>query len=206
MVKDKDAEYLRLIAITDNLRGGVDGLRARAQAARRGGATMIQIRLPDESARTLVSLTRALVSTLDIPVVVHGRIDVALAAGARGVHLGVHDVPVQDARRICAKGLIVGRSAATLDDLALAATADYVTLGPVFASAARRPSSFLGITNFERLARAAAVPVVAIGGITEATVAEVMRAGATGVALISGILGASDPEGAARALRSAIGT
>lgn len=204
---EKSAEHhLRLIAITDNLRDGVDGLRARAQAARRGGATMIQVRLPDESARVLLSLTRMLVTSLDIPVVVHGRIDVALAAGAGGVHLGVHDVSVQDTRRLVGAGLIIGRSAATVDDLALAATASYVTVGPVFAPNARRPASSLGISNFKTLAQAAGVPVVAIGGITAATAGDVMQAGATGVALISGILGVSDPEGAARALRSAIGT
>jgi thiamine-phosphate pyrophosphorylase len=200
------AEHLRLVAITDNLRDGIDGLRARAQGAQRGGATMIQVRLRAESARTLTSLTRALVSALEIPVVVHGRIDVALAAGAHGVHLGVHDLSVQDVRRVVGEEFIIGRSAATVGDLTLATGADYVTLGPIFAPAARRPSSSLGISNFETMVQSARVPVVAIGGITVASAADVMRAGATGVALISGILGVSDPEGAARGLRSAIGT
>ena len=85
------SDALRLIAITDNLRDGVDGLVLRARAARRGGATMIQLRLPDEGARTVAAVARALVTARRHPVVVHGRVDAALAAGAAGVHLGVHD-------------------------------------------------------------------------------------------------------------------
>jgi thiamine-phosphate pyrophosphorylase len=199
-------EHLRLVAITDNLRDGVDGLRARAVAAQQGGATMIQLRLPDEGAHTLAAVARVLVSALEIPVVVHGRVDVALAAGARGVHLSVRDVPVRDVRRITGADFVIGRSAATAADCSRGEDADYITLGPVFATDARRPGSSLGISNFESLVRSAGRPVVAIGGITAGTAAEVVRAGASGVALISAIFGASDPEGAAREVRSAIGT
>lgn len=199
------AELLRVVAITDNLRDGIEGLRMRARAARQGGATMIQVRLPDEGARTLAAVTRDLVSTVDIPVVVHGRIDVALAAGARGVHLGVHDPPVDDVRRLVGAEFLIGRSAATVADLAQASSADYVTLGPVFAPDGRQPGPFIGISNFETLVRSTTVPIVAIGGITAATAGDAIRAGATGVALISGIFGATDPERVAREVRSAIG-
>jgi thiamine-phosphate pyrophosphorylase len=197
---------LRLVAITDNLRDGVDGLVRRAQAAQRGGATMIQLRLPDENAHTIAAVARALVGAIEAPVVVHGRIDAALAAGAAGVHLGVRDIAVADARRIAGPEFIVGRSAANDADLRHAAGADYVALGPVFPTDDRRPAIALGISEFERLARSVSIPVIAIGGISSATAADAVRAGACGVALISGIFGSLDPESATREVRSAIGT
>lgn len=199
------AGYLRLVAITDNLRDGISGLKARGEAARRGGATMIQLRLPDEGARTLVEVARVLVSALDIPVVIHGRADVALAAGAAGVHLGVHDLPVGDVRRILGDDFLIGRSAAAAADLPQAANADYVTLGPVFAADPRHSAATIGISNFKTLVQATAAPVVAIGGISAETAYSVIQAGAAGIALISGIFGAPDPERAARGVRSAIG-
>lgn len=199
------SDSLRLIAITDNLRDGVDGLLGRARAARRGGATMIQLRLPDEGAHTVAAVARALIGALDVPVVVHGRLDAALAAGAAGVHLGVRDIAVTDARRIAGGEFIVGRSAANDEDLAHAAGADYVAVGPVFPADDRRPGIALGISEFERLARSVSVPAVAIGGISAATAGDAVRAGACGVALISGIFGSPDPERSARELRSAIG-
>jgi thiamine-phosphate pyrophosphorylase len=200
------SDALRLLAITDNLRDGIDGLLRRAQAARRGGATMIQLRLPDESAHTLATVARALIGAVDIPVVVHGRVDAALAAGAAGVHLGTRDFSVADARRIAGDAFIIGRSAANAGDLRHAAGADYVALGPVLPADDRRPSIALGISEFERLARSASMPAVAIGGITSTTAGDAVRAGACGVALIRGIFGSSDPERAAREVRSAIGT
>ena len=200
-----DAEVLLVVAITDNLRDGIEGLVGRARAARRGGATMIHLRLPDESARTLAGAARALIAALDAPIVVHCRLDVALAAGAAGVHLGVHDIDVADVRRLTTEGFIIGRSARGEDDLRRAAAADYVTLGPVFPTTDKLRAPALGLSEFERLARQCTLPIVAIGGISPATAAEAVDAGARGVALISGIFGSRDPEASTREVRSAIG-
>jgi len=197
---------LRVVAITDNLRDGVPGLVARAQAARRGGVTMIQLRLPDEPARALVAAARALVESLDVPVVVHGRVDIAVATGAAGVHLGVSDVLPADVRRIAGEGLIIGRSAGNEEEARLAGGADYVALGPVFPAAGQCADGTLGLEGFARVARLVSIPVIAIGGISTRTAVDVVRAGASGVALISGILGAPDPELAAKTLHSAIET
>jgi len=197
-------DLLRLVAITDNLRDGIEGLTRRAVASRRGGATMIQLRLPDEGARTLAAATRALMAAVDIPVVVHVRTDVALAAGAAGVHLGVDDIAVADVRRLGGADFVIGRSAASDEDLRRAAGADYVALGPAFDVDRRRAGTASGMSEFERLARSTELPVVAVGGISPATAAEAIRAGACGVALISGIFGSPDPETAAREVRSAI--
>ena len=196
-------DLLRLVAITDNLRDGIEGLTRRAVASRRGGATMIQLRLPDEGARTLTAATRAIIAAVDIPVVVHTRTDVALAAGAAGVHLGVDDVAVADVRRLCGSAFVIGRSAATDEDLRRANGADYVALGPAF-DLDRRSGAAVGMSEFERLARSTEMPVVAVGGISPATAPKAIRAGACGVAMISGIFGSPDPEIAAREVRSAI--
>jgi thiamine-phosphate pyrophosphorylase len=197
-------DALVLVAITDNLRDGIDGLAIRARAVCRGGATMLQLRLPDDDARIVTSAARALVAAVDVPVIVHARIDIALAARAAGVHLGVHDVSVADARRVAGRDFVIGRSAGTEQDLAGADGADYIAIGPTFPDEQRRPTAALGIGEFERLARAVSAPVVAVGGISAATAPDALRAGARGVALISGLFGSPDPERAAREVRSAI--
>lgn len=200
-----DDASLRLIAITDNLRDGIAGLAARARAACRGGATMIHLRLPDESARTLADAARAILGLVTVPLVIHQRVDVALAAGAAGVHLGVHDMSVSDVRRLTGNGFIVGRSACDENDLGRACAADYITLGPVFRAADKLREEALGLSEFERLTKQCQIPVVAIGGISSTTACEALRAGARGVALISAIFGSSDPELATREVRAAIG-
>jgi thiamine-phosphate pyrophosphorylase len=195
-----------LVAITDDLRDGRDGLVARAEAAARGGATMIQLRLKDADARTMVEVARAMVSALSVPVIVNDRVDVALAAGAAGVHLGADDLPVQAARGIAPPDFIIGASVGCDAEVALARGADYVGIGPVYETASKSDAgSAIGVAEFARLASACALPTVAIGGISADNAAPVMEAGASGVAVIRAVFSAPDPEQAARTLRTAIG-
>jgi thiamine-phosphate pyrophosphorylase len=105
-----DSAILRLIAITDDVRDGEAGLVRRASAAARGGATSVQLRLKNVAARDLVRLAQELVRALDVPVIVNDRADVAIAAGAAGVHLGPEDVPASAVRRIAPPGFIIGVS------------------------------------------------------------------------------------------------
>ena len=201
-----DPSALTLLAITDDLRDGRDGLVARAAAAVRGGATMVQLRLKDEDARTLAEVARALVAALPVPVTVNDRVDVALAVGAAGAHLGVDDLPVRAARRIVPPGFVLGASLGADAELARVAGADYVGIGPVYETSSKADAgSAIGVAEFARLMRAAGLPAVAIGGITPANAAALFAAGAAGVAVIRAVLGSSDPEAAARALRSASG-
>jgi thiamine-phosphate pyrophosphorylase len=196
-------DSLRLVAITDDLRDGIDGLRARADAAIRGGATMIQLRLKQVDPRELLVVARALVS-LPVPIIVNDRADVALAAGAAGVHVGVGDVPAHALRQIVPPGFIIGASVGSDEEAERAAGADYVGIGPVFATTSRADSSAaLGLTEFARLATRAGLPAVAIGGINAANHREALGAGASGVAVIRAIFAAPDPERAARELSSA---
>jgi len=196
-------DCLRLIAITDDLRDGVDGLRARAAAAVRGGATMIQLRLKDLDPRDLLVVARALVS-LPVPVIVNDRADVALAAGAAGAHVGIDDVPAHALRAMAPPGFIIGASVGGDDEAALCAGADYVGIGPVFPTTTRAgASAALGLPEFTRLAQRAGVPAVAIGGINSSNYRHALGAGAAGVAVIRAIFAAADPERAARELSSA---
>jgi thiamine-phosphate diphosphorylase len=133
--------------------------------------------------------------------------DVAIAAGAAGVHLGADDLPVSSARAAAPAGFIIGSSAGTEAELARVAGADYVGIGPVFGSASKLDAGpAIGAAEFSRLAKRAPMPAVAVGGITAENASEVFACGAAGVAVIRAIFADSDPEGAARRLAAAIGT
>ena len=197
---------LRLIAITDDLRDGPTGLLARSAAAVRGGATMVQLRLKAVEPRALVEVARVLVQALSVPVIVNDRVDVALAAGAAGVHLGADDLAPAAARTIVPAGFIIGASVGEEREVADARAADYVGIGPVYPTGSKADAGpAIGIARFQRLAALVDRPAVAIGGIAPETIRAVIEGGAAGVAVIRAVLGAADPEGAARTLRLAMG-
>ena len=202
-----DPKTLQVLAITDDLRDGSAGLVARAASAVRGGATMVQLRLKDVDGRTLVEVTRAMVAALPVPVVVNDRADVALAAGAAGVHLGAEDVPPRALRGVVGDGFIIGASVGSDAELSNADGADYVGIGPVYETASKNDAGgAIGVAEFARLASLAARPAVAIGGITPANARALIEAGASGVAVIRAIFADADPSAAARALSLATGT
>jgi len=202
-----DPATIRLIAITDHIRDGQTGLIARAAAAAHGGATCIQLRLKDVSARDLVGVAHELVRAVGVPVIVNDRADVAIAAGAAGVHLGAEDVPPSAIRRMAPPDFIIGASVGNDAEVANSAGADYVGIGPFFASGSKSDAGVpIGPEGFSRLAQAVGLPAVAIGGVTAENAAFAIAAGAAGVASIVGVFGSSDPAGAARRIRSAIGT
>jgi thiamine-phosphate pyrophosphorylase len=165
---------------------------------------MVQLRLKDLDSRDLVAIARRLVGTLPVPVIVNERADVAMAAGAAGVHLGVEDIPVVALRRIVAPAFIIGASVGSEDEVPFAAGADYVGIGPVFGTASKPDAgAAMGAAEFTRLARLTGVPAVAIGGIDATNCRQALGAGAHGVAVIRAIFAAADPEQAARELSSA---
>src|SRR6266542_575394 len=183
------ADQLRLMVITDPvLLGGRDAV-AVCRAAAQGGATMIQVRWKDGSPGEVLELTRALVAALPVPVLVNDRADTPLAA----------------LRRHLPAGFLLGISVGTAEEAERAAAlpADYWSVGPCFATPTKRDAGPpLGPEGFAALARHApeGVPVIGIGGITAPNASSVMRAGAAGVAVIGAVLGAGDPEAAARAV------
>lgn len=187
--------------------GGADPV-AQAAAALAGGARVVQLRVKDapagqvlEAARRVVALAagRALV-------IVNDRADLALLAGADGVHLGDEDLPVAEARALAGPDLLVGRSTRTLADgqAALAAGADHVGFGPIFATATKAIAvAPRGLGALREVAAALPAPLVAIGGIGLDRIAEVAQAGAAAAAVIGALFDGPDPAARARALAAA---
>jgi thiamine-phosphate pyrophosphorylase len=201
-----DPTILRLVAITDDAIERRAGLVERASAAVRGGATCVQLRLKNAGAREVIEIARALVAAVTVPVIVNDRADIALAAGAAGVHVGPADLPVVAIRRFAPSGFVIGASLGSDRELENAKDADYVGIGPLFSSPTKTDAGdAIGIAGFKRLSALCELPAIGIGGITAEVVPQVMEAGAAGVAAINAIFKGADPEGATRLLAAAIG-
>lgn len=201
-------ESLTLVAITDGARGGTDEIVQRALACVRGGATMVQLRLKDANARTQVEVARALLAALpaSVPLIMNDRADLAIAAGAAGVHVGPEDLPAAAVRRLVGPERIVGVSVGNDEEALQAMAADYVGIGPVYVTASKGDAgAAIGAEELRRLAELCARPAVAIGGLDAGNAASAMVAGIAGIAVIRALFSAPDPEAAARLLRSAIG-
>lgn len=201
-------DSLTLVAITDAARDGSDEIVQRALACVRGGATMVQLRLKDANARTQVEVARALIAVLPaaVPLIMNDRADLAIAAGAAGVHVGADDLPAAVVRRLVGPDRIVGVSVGNDAEALQAVDADYVGIGPVFATASKGDAGdAIGTEELARLAAQCARPAVAIGGIDATNAASAMVSGIVGIAVIRAMFSAPNPEAAARSLRSAIG-
>jgi thiamine-phosphate pyrophosphorylase len=175
-------------------------LVAVARAAERGGVTSVQLRLKRATARDQVALARALVAALAVPVLVNDRPDIALAAGAAGVHLGPEDFPVGLVRRIVPPDFVIGASVGSELEAAEAREADYWGIGPWRTTGTKQDAGeALGPPGFGALVRRAeGKPCLAIGAVRPEDVGAVLAAGGSGVAVVSGILGQDDVESAAR--------
>lgn len=193
------ALLVRLMLVTDDRLVRGRDIVALARAAERGGVTSIQLRLKEASPRELVAHARALVDVLRIPVLVNDRPDVAIAAGAAGVHLGPDDLAVSIVRRITPPGFVIGASVGSAVEAGEAGDADYWGIGPWRATTTKGDAgSGLGAEGFGRLQRlAGGRPCIAIGGVAPEDVPGALTAGAAGVAVVSGILGAGDVAAAA---------
>lgn len=201
-----DPSILRLVAITDDAEDRRRDLVDRVAAAVRGGATSVQVRLKTASAREVVEITRSIISGVSVPVIVNDRADIALAAGAAGVHVGEADLPVAAIRRFAPADFIIGASLGSDAELANAKDADYVGIGPVYGSDSKGDAgTAIGVEGFKRLAALVEHPAVAVGGITADRALQITVSGAVGVAVINAIFRADDPESATRAIAVAIG-
>jgi thiamine-phosphate pyrophosphorylase len=195
-----------MLVTDDRLVQGRDLIQL-ALSAERGGITALQVRLKQRTARELMELVRSLVAQLTVPVLVNDRPDVAIAAGAAGVHLGPDDVPVELARRIAPADFIVGASVGSEAEAATAGAADYWGVGPWRETATKENAgSGLGLAGLRRIVGlAGSRPCIAIGAVRPEDVSAILKVGAAGIAVVSGILAAPDIEAAARAYRQAAG-
>jgi len=180
------------------------------EAAIKGGATVVQYREKEATTKKMIEEARvlkALCHKKGIPFIVNDRVDVALAVDADGVHLGDDDMPVGIARRLLGPDKIIGASADSVEKALLYSKegADYLGVGSVFATSTKPDAGEpIGLEKLSRIVRAVSIPVVAIGGINEDNVAEVIRTGVAGVAVVSAIVAADDVEEAARKLMEKI--
>ena len=178
-------------------------------AAIRGGVTVVQLRAKNLPSRDFLELgLRAadLLARTGVPLLVNDRLDIALACGAGGIHLGQEDMPLAAARKILGGDRIIGISVNTVEEAraAEAGGADYVGAGPAFATATKETAlPILGPEGVRSIKRAVRIPVVAIGGISAGNAAALVHSGADGIAVISAILGAPDARRATEDLRKA---
>ncbi len=201
-----DPKILRLVAITDDAEDHRQTLVDRVAAAVRGGATSVQVRLKTAAPRQVVEITKSIIARVDVPVIVNDRADIALAAGAAGVHVGEADLPVAAIRRFAPSGFLIGASLGSDAELLNAKDADYVGIGPVFGSGSKSDAgTAIGVDGFKKLAALVQHPAVAVGGITADRALQITVNGAIGVAVINAIFNADDPESATREIAAAIG-
>ena len=182
------------------------------RAAIRGGVSCVQLREKGCSTREFMDearLLKALLAGTGVPLFINDRLDVALAVGADGVHLGQNDLPIADARRLVGNRMIIGISAESVADAvrAEAEGADYIGASPVFTTPTKTDTAPpLGLDGLRAIRRAVRLPLVAIGGIDADNAAQVLRAGADGLAVVSAIVSAPCPRTAAAAIRQQIET
>jgi len=206
---------VRLNAIVDPERANGRSLADLTRLVVAGGATLIQLRDKHGATRQMIEQARAIMAVLagtGVPLVVNDRVDVALIAGADGVHVGQEDMRAEDARRLLGPKAIIGQSIKTV---ALANAApldllDYVGVGGVYATTSKdNPNAPIGVSGLRDIvaafrARKRDLPVCGIAGIDAGNAAPVIEAGADGVAVISALSMKSDPQAAARELRSVV--
>jgi thiamine-phosphate pyrophosphorylase len=178
-------------------------------AAVRGGVTLVQLRDKQDDGRSLLEMARALKAVLEphgVPLLVNDRADIAYAAGA-GCHVGQSDLPAEATRAIVGPDAIIGVS---IDDVQQAdgvdpELVDYLAYGPFAATATKSDAGRpVGADGLAAVRKRIMLPLIAIGGIDAHNAPEAVRAGADGIAVVSAIMAATDPEAASRRLRTAI--
>jgi thiamine-phosphate pyrophosphorylase len=200
----------RLYIVTDRQQTAGRSLEEILVAAAQGGAGAVQLREKDLSARELYALGARLQEALapyHVPLLINDRLDVALALDAAGVHLAGHSLPTAQARRVLGPHKLLGVSTHSVEEAQQAAAegADFVVFGPVFAT----PSKLAygppqGIQLLTSVVRQVTIPVLAIGGIDQTNLPQVLHTGAYGVAMIRAVLAAPDACAATRQLRASL--
>jgi thiamine-phosphate pyrophosphorylase len=203
--RDKAGRLTGLYAIVDSrLLGGRSHLEVAGQIIR-GGAKAIQLRHKLDSRDELLAIAqqlKGLCAESNVLFIVNDHLDIALAAGADGLHLGQQDLPVEIARKLLPIDMLLGVSVTTVEQARAAEKggADYIAVGSMYPTLSKETAKVVGLEMLRRVREVVGLPLVAIGGINKDNAGEVAAAGADGVAVISAILGADSAEEAARDL------
>ncbi len=198
-----------LYVILDRSATGGRDLEEILEAAIAGGCRLIQLREKEWPSGRLLPLAERLrerCRRAGVTFIVNDRVDLALAVGADGVHLGQDDLPVRAARPLLRPGMILGRSTHSVAQAraAQAEGADYVAVGSMFPTQTKPDFELVGPDLVRAVRPSIKAPLIGIGGITRENVAQVIGAGADGVAVISAVCGAPDPAAATREFLAAI--
>lgn len=193
------ADILRLYLVLDpDLCGGAAGMVDTAIQAAQAGVTAVQLRAPKWKKRQYAECGRALLKALapyHVPLIVNDHVDVAVAIGAHGVHVGQDDLSVVDSRKLMPPEMILGLSVTNLDECLAVdpQLVDYIGVGPVWPTSTKKDASqAVGLPGLIDIVRHAPCPSVAIGGITAADVPSIMYADVNGIAIVSAICGQPD--------------
>lgn len=202
-----DKRALLLYAVTDRAWLNGESLAAQVERALRGGATMIQLREKTLDERDFVAEARqlkTLCAAFGVPFLINDNVALAVAVDADGVHVGQSDMEAVNARQAIGPGKILGVSASTPPQARLAARqgADYLGVGAVFPTGTKTDADAVSLAVLREICSAAAIPAVAIGGITAENMGRLAGSGICGVSVISAIFGQPDIEQAARTLKS----
>ncbi|MEQ8203506.1 MAG: thiamine phosphate synthase [Smithellaceae bacterium] len=199
-----------LYLVTDRDLCGEKSLEDVVLESVKGGVSCVQLREKDISTRLFVSEAQRIKKLLEpyqIPLIINDRIDVALACGAEGVHIGQEDMPYAIARQLMGRKAIIGLSVETWEDVeeSQRLDVDYIGVSPVFATLTKTDTKGAwGLEGLAKIKKISRHPVVAIGGLNESNVRETVLAGADCIAVVSALCAASDPEAAARKLKGII--
>lgn len=195
---------LSLYLVTDPALCAERGLEATVMAAVRGGVSVVQLRDKHASDEEMIAQAirlKALLDEYEVPLIINDRIEVALASGADGLHIGQSDGDPVEARRRLGEDALIGLSVQTLEQLKAVDVEriDYLGLGPVYATATKPDHAApLGIEGLTQLVRSSPLPTVAIGGISLANAGDVMSSGTDGLAVVSALCSAENPAAAAQ--------
>jgi thiamine-phosphate pyrophosphorylase len=207
MLNPKD---LLLYLCTDRLLALGRPITAAVENAIAGGVTMVQLREKNASSREFYEIAlevQTITRRHHIPLVIDDRLDIALAVGAEGLHIGQSDLPLSAARRLAGKNMFIGISASTVEEALEAERngADYLGVGAVYPTGSKADAGdAIGLERLREICAAVKIPAAGIGGVNSENAGAVMKAGAAGIAVISAILSQPDIEEAARNLRAAV--
>jgi thiamine-phosphate pyrophosphorylase len=184
-------------------------LEEGVQQAIAGGCSVVQLREKDLTARAFYEAAlsiRKVTQERNVPLIINDRLDIAMAVGADGVHLGQKDLPCKEARKLLGDRFLIGVSAATVEEAeqAEADGADYLGVGAMHTTATKTNTRPVTPSLLSEIVSAVSIPVVAIGGIQKDNVAELADTNISGVAVVSAVLGQRNIPSAAKALRSAV--
>lgn len=197
-----------LYFITDSSTVPAEKFLPSVEAACKGGATIIQLREKNKSTREYMELASAvheITSRYNVPLIIDDRVDVALAIGAEGVHVGQTDMPVAVARKLMGPGKIIGATTKTVPQAleAYEQGADYCGVGAIYPTTTKVVTILTSVDTLKEIVKAVPIPVNAIGGLNKDNIHVLTGSGIAGICAVSAIQKAADPEAAARELKAA---